>query len=205
MRIRKGFTLIELLIVVGLIALVTGLTIPGFGDFVKRKNFERAVNQLLADIQSAQSKSQSGSLITNSLGTLTAGQNTNAYWGVQFICGNGANAGDYSIRYLYETAPNVFSVVTAAASNNLENRSLNRNMTGRPYWFDSVNVSGVGISICAAGPNSIYFDRFTGTGFDRSAQSSFSSSSIIEIVIRATDINETRVILIYRNGKVELL
>ena len=204
-RLSKAFTLIEILIVISIIALVTGLTIPGFGNFVKRKNFEKAVNQLVADIQSAQSKSQSGSLITAGAGSLTTNQNTNGYWGINVTCGAGGTAGNYSIRYLSESAAGAFTVSSAGVNNNLENRTLNQNLSSRPYSFSTANGSAGTISICQSTSDSIYFDRFTGGGFTRSNQSAFSQAGVVEIVVNASDINESRTIRVYRNGKIEAL
>ncbi|MCK5407292.1 MAG: GspH/FimT family pseudopilin, partial [Candidatus Krumholzibacteria bacterium] len=54
-RSSKGFTLIETMIVVAIIGVLAGLTIPAFASYMQRQKVIGARTELLADIQYARS------------------------------------------------------------------------------------------------------------------------------------------------------
>jgi len=54
-RSSKGFTLIETMVLVAIIGVLAGLTIPSFASYMARQKVNGATNQLMADIQYARS------------------------------------------------------------------------------------------------------------------------------------------------------
>jgi prepilin-type N-terminal cleavage/methylation domain-containing protein len=54
-RSTWGFTLIEIMVVVSLLGLIAGLTIPSFAQYLQRQKVVGARNELMADIQYARS------------------------------------------------------------------------------------------------------------------------------------------------------
>jgi len=49
----RGFTLIETMIIVAIIGVLAGLTIPGFSNYLHKQKVIGARNELMADLQSA--------------------------------------------------------------------------------------------------------------------------------------------------------
>jgi prepilin-type N-terminal cleavage/methylation domain-containing protein len=54
-RSSRGFTLIETMIIVAIIGVLAGLTIPAFANYIQRQKVIGARNELMADIQYARS------------------------------------------------------------------------------------------------------------------------------------------------------
>lgn len=54
-RSPKGFTLIETMIIVAIIGVLAGLTIPAFANYIQKQKVIGARNSLMADIQYARS------------------------------------------------------------------------------------------------------------------------------------------------------
>lgn len=54
-RSIKGFTLIETMVIVAIIGVLAGLTIPSFAGYLQRQKVIGARNQLMADMQYARS------------------------------------------------------------------------------------------------------------------------------------------------------
>lgn len=54
-RSSRGFTLIETMIIVAIIGILAGLTIPSFANYLHRQKVIGARNELLADLQYARS------------------------------------------------------------------------------------------------------------------------------------------------------
>ena len=51
----RGFTLIEMMIIVAIIGVLAGLTIPGFANYLHKQKVIGARNELMADLQYARS------------------------------------------------------------------------------------------------------------------------------------------------------
>ena len=56
----RGFTLVELLVVVGIITIITGATIPAFSVYLKNQNLTQAKSQLKSDLRSVQNRALTG-------------------------------------------------------------------------------------------------------------------------------------------------
>lgn len=54
-RSSKGFTLIETMIIVAILGVLAGITIPAFSNYLHRQKVIGATNQLIADMQYARS------------------------------------------------------------------------------------------------------------------------------------------------------
>ncbi len=54
-KYARGFTLIEIMVVVSLLGIIAGLTIPSFAQYLQRQKVVGATNELMADIQYARS------------------------------------------------------------------------------------------------------------------------------------------------------
>lgn len=100
----KGFTLIELMVVVSIIALVSGLTIPVFSNFAQNQNLRQAQQALESDIITAQNRALSGSNQVISPGV------NNQYWVVNVP----HNSTDY---FVYTTSNPDTSVCTNSPAN----------------------------------------------------------------------------------------
>jgi prepilin-type N-terminal cleavage/methylation domain-containing protein len=55
MRSSKGFTLIETMVIIALIGVLAGLTIPSFANYLQRQKVIGARSELMADLQYARS------------------------------------------------------------------------------------------------------------------------------------------------------
>ncbi len=54
-KYARGFTLIEIMVVVSLLGIIAGLTIPSFAQYLQKQKVVGATNELMADIQYARS------------------------------------------------------------------------------------------------------------------------------------------------------
>jgi prepilin-type N-terminal cleavage/methylation domain-containing protein len=54
---RKGFTLVELIVLIGIFAVLAGIAIPTFSNYVRNNRLASAVERMAADIQMARSMS----------------------------------------------------------------------------------------------------------------------------------------------------
>jgi len=57
---KEGFTLIELLITIAIVAILTGLALPSFQNFIRRNAVASEVNQLVGSLQTARTLALSG-------------------------------------------------------------------------------------------------------------------------------------------------
>lgn len=69
-----GFTLLELLIVIALLTIISGLTIPSFTSYIRNQTLRQAEEQVLADMRSVQNKALNGVDYTSTTG----------YWAIKF-------------------------------------------------------------------------------------------------------------------------
>lgn len=60
----RGYTLIELMVVIVVLAILTGIALPNFRDFIRRNAVSSQVNALLADVQYARNEAVSRRVIT---------------------------------------------------------------------------------------------------------------------------------------------
>ena len=58
--VSKGFTLVELMIVVGILAIVSGIMIPSFSTYTRNQTLKQAQENLKSDLRSAQNKALTG-------------------------------------------------------------------------------------------------------------------------------------------------
>jgi len=100
---NKGFTFVELLIVVSLITLIVGASLPRFNSYIKTQNLKQAAEQIASDLRTAQNKALSGVL---------SSEPPVAYWGAF------PSSGSLSVSF------NTFSELGVAQSNNEEASTL---------------------------------------------------------------------------------
>lgn len=94
--VNKGFTLVELMIVVGILAIVSGIMIPSFSTYTRNQTLKQAQENLKSDLRSAQNKALTG---TGS-DTLING-NPVLYWAIYFTDATGS---DTTYRFYLTTS-----------------------------------------------------------------------------------------------------
>ncbi|OGC74607.1 hypothetical protein A2547_03595 [candidate division WWE3 bacterium RIFOXYD2_FULL_43_10] len=135
--VSKGCTLVELMIVVGILAIVSGIMIPSFSTYTRNQTLKQAQENLKSDLRSAQNKALTG---TGS-DTLING-NPVLYWAVLYSDAAGSNT-TYSF---YLTASNSCSV----------NATLQQTVT-----------LPASISIVSSGSHCLLFSLDDGSVFER--------------------------------------
>ncbi|AHB40386.1 MAG: hypothetical protein ACD_25C00092G0002 [uncultured bacterium] len=135
----KGFTLVELMIVVGILAVVSGIMIPSFSGYTRNQTLKQAQENLKSDLRSAQNRALTGT----GADTLING-NPALYWAVLYSDVAGSN-GTYSF---YLTASNSCTV----------NATLQQTVT-----------LSSGISIVSSGAHCLLFSLEDGSVFERNA------------------------------------
>lgn len=187
----SGVTLIELLIVLGILVLVTGLVVPGLSNFSRNRTFDYAIEAFVSDIESLQSKSQSGARPTSGASFVTT-DTSDEKWGIVLTCTSlgGSQNGRYRIYFKNNAA--------SLPGTLLETYNLNTGTGSTSYRFD--------LATCGAATKNIFFDKFTGTGNTTLSGSAFSSTDVVTIRI-LSDSNSAlrRDVKIYKNGKIEIL
>ncbi|GIW69670.1 MAG: hypothetical protein KatS3mg101_0417 [Patescibacteria group bacterium] len=105
---RYGFTLIELMVVVGILALVSGIMIPSFSNYTRNQSLKEAQENFKSDLRSIQNMALTG---MGSDRTDSAGRYAR-YWGVSYASGafsysvyllTAANCNDLSYRIESQT------------------------------------------------------------------------------------------------------
>ncbi len=88
---RNGFTLIELMVVVGILALISGIMIPSFSNYTRNQSLKQAQENFKSDLRSIQNRALTGTGSDKTYGTtppLPA-----LYWAISYTAG----AGSYSV------------------------------------------------------------------------------------------------------------
>lgn len=88
---RNGFTLIELMVVVGILALVSGIMIPSFSNYTRNQSLKQAQENFKSDLRSIQNRALTGTGSDKTYGTtppLPA-----LYWAISYSEG----ASSYSV------------------------------------------------------------------------------------------------------------
>ena len=61
----SSFTIVEILVVIGIIVLLTGLSLASYNRLIQEKNLEKEINRLIDVLSLAKSKAQSGDVNTD--------------------------------------------------------------------------------------------------------------------------------------------
>ena len=137
--VNKGFTLVELMIVVGILAIVSGIMIPSFSSYTRNQTLKQAQENLKSDLRSVQNRAMTGTGADTSING-----NPALYWTVLYSDVSGSN-GTYSF---YLTASNSCTV----------NATLQQTVTLPPS-----------ISIVSSGAHCLLFSLEDGSVFERNA------------------------------------
>ncbi len=78
MKSLPAFTFVELLIVVGIIAVLTSIVLPSFGDFAQRRTLQNSADELISDIKIVRNKALAGVRVGND----------NVFWAFDATCGS---------------------------------------------------------------------------------------------------------------------
>ena len=86
MRFVRGFTLIELLVTIAVLAIVTMLAAPSFGNMITQQNLKKSTNELIGVLNQARAKaalerrSIDVELSVNETDSINANTDTTMYW-----------------------------------------------------------------------------------------------------------------------------
>lgn len=147
--IVKGFTLIEILVVISIIGLIVGISVPQLADFARRQKLTEAARQIATTLRDSESRSLS------SVG--------GANWGVHFLKGQSSfelfssPALNYSVATQKFPHPLSSDVVISDLSLSLRDQAnvISTVLNGRIVFVDDTGVclGGSADSACAANPN----------------------------------------------------
>lgn len=114
---RDGFTLIELMVVVGILALVSGIMIPSFSNYTRNQSLKQAQENFKSDLRSIQNRALTG---TGSDKTFGSPPNPALYWAISYTAGGSS----YTV---YLTASNICgtSTIESLTSNLPSNITFN--------------------------------------------------------------------------------
>jgi len=100
-----AFTLIELLLVISIITIVTGASIPTFSNYLKNQIIKNAVDQFRNDLRTIQNKSLTGSMSDSLVygGPLVSPGGSVKYWAIKWW--NGTGRYRYYAIYDYKKNP----------------------------------------------------------------------------------------------------
>ena len=83
-----GFTLIELMITVSILAIITAITVPSFGNFADNSHVQQAILNVTTDIELVKSKSLGGAYPSGGpCNTTPKVAGCRATWGIEFCPG----------------------------------------------------------------------------------------------------------------------
>lgn len=125
----SAFTLMEVLIVIGIVIILTAITLPSFSEFSKKREFENEVDSFVDNVRALQNKSLSGAVQEGEpvrwLFVPNCGTNRYSfgYWD--------NTIGDYVSLQSYQLADGLTFGAVAAECHNF---SFDR-ITGQIRWF----------------------------------------------------------------------
>jgi prepilin-type N-terminal cleavage/methylation domain-containing protein len=143
-KLSHSFTLIELLMVVSIITILAGATIPSFTGYLKGQTLKNAKEQFKNDLRSIQNKSLTGSLSDQNIvgGGVNSPGSPVRYWIVKFWFGQNY----YRTYAVYDFMINGANRSLVSACANLSNSGASANDT-RPqgiYYLPSGVTFGGG-------------------------------------------------------------
>lgn len=77
----NAFTLIELMIVISIITIVSGVSIPAFSRYIRKQNLKQAYEQIKSDFRTVQNKALTGALSDQKVGSPPLDME---FWGISF-------------------------------------------------------------------------------------------------------------------------
>ena len=189
----KGFTLIELLISISIILLVTSFTLPGFSEYTKRKNFERAVDTFAVNIGNLRARAVAGATPVNTSVSVQDGD----LWGVVVYCTSSTSPGYSGLYYM----------VYGRANGDID---TNPNTTGYADYANLNENQGTGTKLkyrfnCSGGTTvrRLFFDKFTGKGATSAGEFNLGDSVTFNIVEDSTGWSKN--VVIYKTGVIDVL
>lgn len=158
---KAGFALIELIVVIGIIAILVGLVLPGFNFFRRQSAVENAAQEIMNTLRLAQSKTLS-SEGPNNFGVYFAADRFTLFTGQSFIADDPANEEhvlDASVRVSDINLAGSSIIVFARLTGQTDNTgSISVELTSDPAQSKTVFIDSSGI-ISLAGTSATDNDR----------------------------------------------
>ena len=152
----SGFTLVELMVTIAILAILTGLALPSYRDFMRRNMVVNEANRLVASLQMARTRGLTGSFsggvcASSGPGALCAGGDPNAYhrgYNTFFI----ANQGDAESVIEFSPLANNGRVQLVPS-----NQAVGRVVFDRVGRLRNIpnNVTGVQFTACFEGQSTL--------------------------------------------------
>ena len=127
----RAFTLIELMIVVTIITIVSGASIPAFSKYIRKQNLKQSQEQIKSDFRNVQNKALTGALSDQQVG---APPQNMEFWGISFT--------ENSPTYTYFISPTDLNcdTIQTQGSSNFSNDIVSKTST---CVFFSVSNGGI--------------------------------------------------------------